>query len=76
MRFAEPAQAQRLLALDHQPRYRVGPIPDDEMPAFDVCGPQRIEPAGGQPGGGIEVCTTSEIFMFGFFGFEEDGWVL
>lgn len=60
-RFNDPAVAQQLLALDYVPHYRFGPIPADEMPDFDVNGPQRIQPVGGMPGGAIEVCTTQPV---------------
>lgn len=73
-RFEDPVDAQRLLALQRTPQFRVGPIPADEMPDFDVCGPRRIQPAYGQPGGAVEVCTTMPVFIFGCYNFGSRDW--
>lgn len=73
-RFADPVVAQQLLAIANVPLYRVGPIPADEMPDFDVHGPQRIQPAGGMPGGAIEVCTTQPAYLFGCYNFHASDW--
>jgi hypothetical protein len=75
-RFNDPVDALDLLALSRLPEYRVGPIRGDDMPDFDVCGPQRIEPMGGRSGGGIEVCTTKKIHIFGCYAFDSKTWVL
>jgi hypothetical protein len=56
-----------VLALPRAPRYVVGPIPEDEMPHFDVCSARKVEPAFGHPGGGIEFCTTEFIEIFGWY---------
>jgi hypothetical protein len=73
-RFNDPAAAQQLLALDYVPQYRVGPIRADEMPDFDVHGPQIIQPVGNFPGGAIEVCTTQPVFIFGCYNFATSDW--
>jgi hypothetical protein len=39
------------------------------MPDFDVNGPQPV-----QPGGGIEVCTTGQLFVFGCSNFVNGDW--
>jgi hypothetical protein len=72
-RYEDPAQAQRLLALQSTPTHRVGPIPEDEMPEFDICGLRRVEPAHGFPGG-MEVCTTKPVFIFGCYNFVAGNW--
>lgn len=73
-RYQDPNEAQRLLALAQAPQYRVGPIQADTMPVFNVRGPQRIQPAYGHPGGGIEVCTTEPIYLFGCYNFASSDW--
>jgi hypothetical protein len=73
-RFSDPSTAQHLLALDYTPSYRVGPVPADEMPDFDVHGPQIIQPAGGHPGGAIEVCMTQPVYLFGCYNFGSSDW--
>jgi hypothetical protein len=66
-RYDDPLLAQADLALKRPPARRFGPIPADEMPDFDINGPQPVQPAYGQPGGGIEVCTTGRVFIFGCY---------
>jgi hypothetical protein len=73
-RYDDPIQAQALLALHSTPTRRVGPTQEDGMPEFDVCGPRRVEPAYGFPGGGLEVCTTKAIFFFGCYNFVAGDW--
>ena len=73
-RFRDPAVAQRLLALDHLPEFRVGPIPADEMPEFDALGPQIVQPVGNLPGGAVEVCTTQPVYIFGCYNLVSSDW--
>jgi hypothetical protein len=73
-RIDDPAFAQMLLALPKTPLYRVGPIPADEMPVFDVLNAQRVQPGYAQPGGGLEYCTTEPLFVFGWYDYENMTW--
>jgi hypothetical protein len=73
-RYDDPHLAQIELALKRPPMRRIGPIPADEMPDFDVNGPQLIQPAYGRPGGGIEVCTTGQAFIFGCYNLLSGDW--
>lgn len=73
-RYEDPAEALAELAIKRAPDYRVGPIPADEMPDFDVNGMRVVAPANGQPGGGLEVCTTGEAHIFGCYDFSADTW--
>jgi hypothetical protein len=68
IRYENPADAKRELALDTAPTNRIGPIPLDEMPYFDI-GPRRAAPAHGEPGGGIEARTRSPLWLFGLYSF-------
>lgn len=68
-RYEKPAEAQRELALRRPPTHRVGPIPANEMPDFDI-GFRTVAPANGQPGGGVEVCTRSPVWLFGLWNFQ------
>lgn len=58
------------LALLERPECRVGPIPADEMPDFDVV---ALEPVGfvdpNRPGGGVQGATSKEIRLFDIFDF-------
>ena len=65
-RYDRAADAQRFLALSYPPHYRVGPIPDDELPNLHVQ-LRSVAPANGQPGGGQEVATTQTLFLFEHF---------
>lgn len=73
-RFSDAARAQRLLAIENLPLHRVGPIPADEMPDFNVHGPRIVQPAGNMPGGATEVCTTEPIYIFGCYNFKGSAW--
>ena len=73
-RYDNPLVAQTELALRRPPARRFGPIPADEMPDFDVHGRQVVQPAYGQPGGGIEVCTTGQVFIFGCYNLANGDW--
>ena len=78
-RYDIPSDAQRELALRNPPTHRVGPIPADEMPDFEI-GPRPIAPLGGQPGRGVEVMTRQAVYLFGVFDFTStppsNPWVL
>lgn len=68
-RYEDNNEAQRMLALLHSPRYRIGPIPADQMPDLQV----RQRPVGpkfGQPGGGVEAATLGEVRLFSIYGFD------
>lgn len=67
-RYDGPVDAKRELALKRLPTHRVGPIPVDEMPYFDI-GPRRADPAHGEPGGGIEARTLEPVWLFGLWKF-------
>jgi len=71
-RLESSAIAQASLALPSTPRYEVGPIPEDEMPFFNVCCARRVEPGYGNPGGGVEFCTTEPIYLFRWLSFEDN----
>lgn len=73
-RFSDPSLAQRLLAIQRVPQHRVGPIPADEMPDFNVHGPQIVQPVGNMPGGATEVCTTQPVYIFGCYNFGASDW--
>jgi hypothetical protein len=73
-RFRDQAIAQQLLALNHVPDYRVGPIPADEMPDFDVHRQKIVQPVGNLPGGAIECCTTHPVYLFGCYNFGTRDW--
>jgi hypothetical protein len=63
-RYATRDEARRLLALPGVPSHRVGPYPEDELPAWAV--PlQRVQPNFGQPGGGWEAATDEAAYVFG-----------
>ncbi len=73
MRYDDPHQAQRGLALHHVPTHRVGPIALSDMPPFH--NDFRVaQPAYGQPGGGIEVSTFEPVWVFGLFEFRRATW--
>src|SRR5206468_4389502 len=61
-RYDDPVIAQQELALPAPilPLYRIGPIPQNAIQNLTV-GPRRIQPAFGQPGGGIEIATRSAV---------------
>lgn len=55
--------AQKYLAMSYRPTHRVGPIPADEMPPFDI--PLRpVAPANNQSGGGVEARTDKPKRLF------------
>ena len=73
-RLRDAAEAEMVLALPNRPRYVVGPVPEDEMPFFDVCCARVVDPAYGNPGGGVEFCTTQQVEVFGWYSFESNAW--
>lgn len=67
-RYDDPDEAQRFLALERRPQFRVGPLPEDEMPEFDALPLQDVEFKGAdRPGGGTEVATTATVSLFGVY---------
>lgn len=67
-RYDDPDEAQRFLALERRPQYRVGPIPEGEMPEFDAVPLQEVEFKGpDRPGGGTEMATTATVRLFGVY---------
>lgn len=74
-RYDDPQMAQQELALSGLPTHRVGPIPADEMPSFDI-GLRPVAPAFGQPGGGVEARTKSPVWLFGLWNFQSSSWNL
>jgi len=67
-RYEDPAEAQRELALRNPPTHRVGPIPAERLPDFDI--PVRpVAPAHGQPGGGVEARTRGAVHLPGLLEF-------
>jgi len=63
-RFESAEEALRYLALAYLPTFRVGPIPERELPEFDYAPLRVVSPAWGQPGGGIEAATTQVFYLF------------
>jgi hypothetical protein len=63
-RYDTGLDARRFLALRYTPVYRVGPIPEDELPDLDHAPLRVVQPAYGQPGGGLEVATTKPMYLF------------
>ena len=69
-RYDDAQEAYRRLALPRPPDFRVGPIPDDEMPDFDVVplmsvgfvDPNRL-------GGGTEAATSRPVRLFAAYDF-------
>jgi hypothetical protein len=73
IRFDDPTTARRELALKNLPTSRIGPIPWNEMPDLDIAFRQAA-PLNGQPGGAIEVCTSSPVWLFGIWNFQGSKW--
>ena len=69
-RYDDPILAQQELALPAPflPLYRIGPIPENAIQNLSV-GPRRIQPAFGQPGGGVEIATRSPVWLAGLWSF-------
>jgi hypothetical protein len=63
-RFESGEEARRYLALAYTPTYRIGPIPQDELPDFDHAPLRVIGPNFGMPGGGLEAATTQPFYLF------------
>ena len=63
-RYDTSAKAQKDLALERPPKYRIGPIPGDEMPEFDKRSLQPVGVSGSQPGGGLEGATAHAVYLF------------
>lgn len=73
-RFESAQEARERLALGSEPLYRVGPIPADEIPDFDVV---PLRPVGyvdvGRPGGAVEGCTSGTVYLFAVWDFPAHG---
>ena len=69
-RYDDPVDAQQYLALPAPilPIYRIGPIPENAVQTLTV-GPRRVQPAFGQPGGGIEIATRTPLWLTGLWSF-------
>jgi len=63
-RYETAAEAEKFLALASARKWRIGPIPSDEMPDFDTVPLRPVAPAHGQPGGGVECATSHPIYLF------------
>ena len=63
-RFESGEDARRFLALAYTPTYRIGPIPEDELPDFDHAPLRLVGPNFGQPGGALEAATTQSFYLF------------
>jgi len=74
-RYDDPIRAQKELALTSPPTHRLGPIPADEMPDFDI-DLRPVAPAFGQPGGGVEARTRLPLWLFGLWDFANGRWEL
>ena len=75
VRYDNPLVAQRELALDRVPSHRIGPIPADQMPPFDI-GPRDTAPLGDRPGGGLEARTKWPVWLSGLWDFGAKQWLL
>ena len=72
-RYDDPSTAQAELALSRPPIHRIGPMPASNMPDLYVTY-RTIEPAYGQPGGGIEVCVLDPLHLFGVWDLSAKQW--
>ena len=63
IRYDKRSDAKRFLALPRTPSHRVGPYPEDELPAWVIV-LRRVMPAFGEPGGGWEAATDDPAFVF------------
>ena len=66
VRYENGEVAQRRLALPHRPVWRIGPIPESQMPSFDKLPLRVVGPANGHPGGGVECATSETVHLFAF----------
>lgn len=63
-RYNTGADAERFLAMDYTPTWRIGPIPSDEVPDFDHIQLRVVGATKKQPGGGVEAATTMTLYLF------------
>ena len=68
------SMAEQEVALPRPPTHRIGPIPNDQMPQFDI-GLRPVSPAFGQPGGGVEARTAAPVWLFGLWDFQGTAWI-
>lgn len=75
-RYDDPRVAQSMLAMPNKPDYRIGPIPADEMPDFDVVGIQSVGVVdASRPGGGVEAATSATAYLFATYDFASGAFV-
>lgn len=74
-RYDNPDLALAELALPQCPTHRFGPISADALPGMDVY-LRVVQPAYGQPGRGIEIRTSSPIWLEGLWNFRYAQWDL
>lgn len=63
-RYDDPREAQAKLALANLPEWRIGGIPDSQMPDFDALSLRVVSPWGKQPGGGTQCATSRPVYLF------------
>lgn len=73
-RYDDRSTAIEELALPKDPEHRIGPVTAPKMPPFTK-GPRRVRPRFGEPGGGVEVCVTGPVWLFGIWDFSDDDWI-
>ena len=64
-RYEDPVEARSMLALAATPEWRIGGIPDVQMPDFDALPMRVVSPGAGQPGGGTQCATSRPVYLFG-----------
>ncbi len=68
-RYDNARAAQQFLSLPDEPTNRIGPIENYKIPNFNIVPLRLVAPAYGQPGGGLEACTSYTIYLFGLLDF-------
>lgn len=63
-RYDDPSEAQAKLALADVPEWRIGGIPEGQMPDFDALSLRVVNPAYRQPGGGVQCATSRPVYLF------------
>lgn len=66
IRYDDSYTAQQELALSQTPTHRVGPIPGDQMPDFDI-GLRPVAPGKNTPGGGVEARTAHPVWLIDLY---------
>ncbi|MFX1277082.1 MAG: hypothetical protein ACFFBP_21085 [Promethearchaeota archaeon] len=75
-RYETSEKAKNLLALPLTPKFRIGPIPVQNMPELDKIDLRPVAPAYEQPGGGIEACARDSLDIFGLYNFSNQNYEL